>query len=115
MKEPLSSQKEEEALVARVQDGFHAVEDSVEASLRRIRERDAELKMMKESMVLIREQLEVFQRHMSPMNLKYGPSESIQIPGSWTPVPKQSLWKPFTLGFGALAFVLAVLLSLLAG
>jgi LSD1 subclass zinc finger protein len=70
---------------------------------------------VRRAVALMRERLEVLDRHMVSVAYRRTPSDTVQIPETWTPVPKQTLWKPLTIGFGTLAFVLALLLSFWAG
>jgi hypothetical protein len=102
-------------LKSRITGLIYDVQEAAESLERKAGDQKRQLALIGDAVALNRERLVVFERHMEPMHFKQGPSQSIKIPESWTPVPKQSLWKPLTLGFGILAFLLALALALRAG
>ncbi len=91
------------------------VQETAESLARKSSDQKRQVSLVGDAVAVTRERLMVFERHMEPMHFKQGPSESMEIPQNWTPVPKQSLWKPLTIGFGIFAFFLALALALRAG
>jgi len=112
---PGEGRAEASRLESRITDMIYDVQEAAESLARKAGDQKRQLGLIGDAVAVTRERLMVFERHMEPMHLKKGPSESIDIPESWTPVPKQSLWKPLTLGFGILAFILALVLAIRAG
>ncbi|MCC5842697.1 MAG: hypothetical protein JJU05_00460 [Verrucomicrobia bacterium] len=102
-------------LKSRITDMVYDVQEAAESLARKAEDQERLIALIGDAVAVTRERLMVFERHLEPVHFKQSPSESIVIPESWTPVPKQTLWKPLTLGFGILAFFLALALAMRAG
>lgn len=97
---------------SRITDILYDLREAGESLIRKAREQDRQLGLIEGALAVSRERLMVFERHLEPMHFKQNPSESVQIPESWTPVPKEGRWKALSIGFGLLAFVLALSLAM---
>lgn len=104
----------ETLLHSRITNDLHDLLEAGNSLSRKVRDQEQQLSLIGDAVAVARERLLVFEKHLEPMHFKGSPSESVQIPGSWTPVPRQTLWKPLTLGFGILAFSLALILAFTA-
>jgi DNA-directed RNA polymerase subunit RPC12/RpoP len=85
--------------------------DRIEESSRRLsrksREQERQLESVSKSLTLVRERMQIFERHLEPLRFRNQPSESVQIPEEWSPVPGEGPWKVFTLSFGLISILLA--------
>lgn len=97
---------------SRVTDLLYDLHEQADARLRGLVELEEQVALVDGAVGLMRDRLSVLDRHMVSVAYRRTPSDTVQIPETWTPVPQQSLWRSLTLGFGALAFLLALFLAM---